>query len=412
MMERWTLPEGWEWKRLGSIAQVIMGQSPPGNTYNDSRNGLPFFQGKADFGEIQPITRKWCTKPTKISEVGDVLISVRAPVGPVNLTAEKCIIGRGLAAIRPETNIETKYLFYVLRSFENLIESMGTGSTFHAISKQNLQLFEIPLPYPDDPERSLAEQRRIVARLEALLGEVKAMRQQVEAMQQDINRLMESALAEVFPSQGQPLPEGWEWVKVGKIANDTTRRNPESEPDKPFQYIDIAAVDNQDFMIVPERVKTLLGKDAPSRARKVIHAQNTILATTRPYLKNIALVTEQFDNQICSTGFCVLCPIPERIDYRYLYHAVKADSFIKQLIPLQRGANYPAVSDGDVFACEIPIPYPDDPAHSLAEQRRIVAYLESIQQEVQEAQKLIQSDLRAIEQLEQSILAAAFRGEL
>jgi type I restriction enzyme S subunit len=318
--------------------------------------------------------------------------------------------------LRPNQDLVVPtYLHAYLRSPQarRVIEEMHrTTSGLRNLKLSDYLSQEIPIPYPDDPARSLAEQRRIVARLEALLSEVRALRDLLQSMRRDWSALMESALAEVFPSHGQALPEGWEWVKVDKVAEDTTRRNPESEPDKPFQYIDIAAVDNQEFTIVPERVKTLLGQDAPSRARKVIHAQNIILATTRPYLKNAALVTEQFDNQICSTGFCVLCPIPEKIDYRYLYHSVKADSFIKQLIPLQRGANYPAVSDSDVFACEIPVPYPDDPARSLAEQRRIVAYLEAVQEEVSAARRQVEEDERRVTQLEQSILAAAFRGEV
>lgn len=204
------------------------------------------------------------------------------------------------------------------------------------------------------------------------------------------------------------LPEGWEWVKVGEVAKDTTRRNPESEPDALFQYVDIAAVDNENFRIVADRVKVLSGKDAPSRARKVIRTKNVILATTRPYLKNIAIVPEELDNQICSTGFCVLCPDTEKVDYRYLYFAVKTDAFIKQLIPKQRGANYPAVTDEDVFDSEIPIPYPSDPARSLAEQRRIVARLEALLGEVRAMRDLIRAMRQQWDALMQSVLGEVF----
>ncbi len=199
-MEQWTLPEGWEWNALGSpgLCEIIMGQSPPGNTYNTDGNGLPFYQGKADFGELYPTPRKWCTAPLKISQPGDVLISVRAPVGPVNLTAERCIVGRGLAILRPGKNLQTKYLFFVLRLLEDSISSMGSGSTFAAIGKDTLASLSIPIPYPDDPARSLAEQRRIVARLEAGLSEVREMRALVEKMQRDLAYLEQSILGEAF----------------------------------------------------------------------------------------------------------------------------------------------------------------------------------------------------------------------
>ena len=175
-----------------------MGQSPPGNTYNDTGDGLPFFQGKTDFGEFYPTPRKWCTSPTRISLPGDILISVRAPVGPTNLTLEKCIIGRGLAAIRPTEHMLSKYLLYAIRSTEENIASMGTGSTFTAISKTALSKCEIPIPYRDDPARSLAEQRRIVARLEAALGEVREMRGLIEAMRADTEQLEQSILTQAF----------------------------------------------------------------------------------------------------------------------------------------------------------------------------------------------------------------------
>lgn len=318
--------------------------------------------------------------------------------------------------LRPNKNLVVPaYLHAYLRSFEarKVIEQMHhTTSGLRNLKLSDYLSQEIPIPYPNDPARSLAEQRRIVARLEAMLEEVRAMRALLQSMRADWDALMESALAEVFPSQGRELPHGWEWVKVAQVVQDIPRRNPESEPDTSFQYVDIAAVDNQDFRIVPERVKTLLGKEAPSRARKVIHAGDVILATTRPYLKNIAIVPEEFDNQICSTGFCVLSPITGKVDTRYLYYVVKTDLFIKQLLPKQRGANYPAVTDGDVFDSEIPIPYPDDPERSLAEQRRIVAYLEALQGEVSAARQSLEEDERRVSELEQSILAAAFRGEV
>jgi type I restriction enzyme S subunit len=192
--------EGWGWKRLGDsqICEIIMGQSPPGNTYNDMGQGLPFFQGKSDFGNLYPTPRKWCTSPTKISLPGDVLISVRAPVGPTNLTAEKCIIGRGLAALRPSINIFTKYLLYSLRAFESYIASMGSGSTFSAISKSNLEQFSIPIPYPDDPAHSLDEQRRIVASLERIAEETRALDASLTQDLHDLNALEQSILAAAF----------------------------------------------------------------------------------------------------------------------------------------------------------------------------------------------------------------------
>ncbi len=139
-----------------------MGQSPPSNTYNADGRGLPFYQGKTEFGNLYPTPIKFCSVPSKVAEKNDILVSVRAPVGPTNLCPEKSCIGRGLAGIRPLGEIPSRYLLYYLRSEEAWLAAQGTGSTFTAISKTDLTQLNVRLA-------PFAEQRRIVAKLETLL---------------------------------------------------------------------------------------------------------------------------------------------------------------------------------------------------------------------------------------------------
>ena len=106
------LPDDWTLSTLNEVSDVILGQSPSSETYNMDGKGLPFYQGKAEFGDLYPTPVKWCSKPNKIAESGDILISVRAPVGPTNLCQEKSAIGRGLAALRPKNDMPSKYLLY------------------------------------------------------------------------------------------------------------------------------------------------------------------------------------------------------------------------------------------------------------------------------------------------------------
>lgn len=147
-------------KRLGDIAQVTMGQSPPGYTYNTERVGLPFFQGKAEFGDVSPTPVKWCSEPNRVAEEGDILLSVRAPVGPTNYANARCCIGRGLAAIRGDSqSVNQKYLGYFLKRFETDLGRQGVGSTFTAINRRDIESLELPVP-------PLAEQERIVTLLD------------------------------------------------------------------------------------------------------------------------------------------------------------------------------------------------------------------------------------------------------
>ena len=130
---------------LKDVCCINMGQSPDSKSYNDSKEGIPFFQGNADFGERYPITRVWCNAPTKIAEKDDILISVRAPIGALNYAKETCCIGRGLAAITPnKTKVSTEFIFWLLKGKNNELNRLGTGSTFKAISKKILEETKVP----------------------------------------------------------------------------------------------------------------------------------------------------------------------------------------------------------------------------------------------------------------------------
>lgn len=131
-------------KKLSEVAEIIMGQSPDSNSYNNTEMGLPFYQGKTEFSDKyigSPVT--WCSSPCRIAEKNDILMSVRAPVGDVNIATEKCCIGRGLASIRPLDG-ESTFLFYALKLKKAEIASKGNGSTFKAINKETVHSITIP----------------------------------------------------------------------------------------------------------------------------------------------------------------------------------------------------------------------------------------------------------------------------
>jgi len=109
------IPEGWSIKKLSEVCEVLMGQSPPSSTYNIVEKGLPFFQGRKDFGGKYPRKTMWCSSPARIANEGDVLLSVRAPVGDVNVAVESCCIGRGVAALLAR-NSSKEYLYYLIRN--------------------------------------------------------------------------------------------------------------------------------------------------------------------------------------------------------------------------------------------------------------------------------------------------------
>ena len=187
------------------------------------------------------------------------------------------------------------------------------------------------------------------------------------------------------------LPENWEWVKVKNITETIKTVDPAKIGRDSFVYIEISSIDSSRGAVDISQLSPIPVNSAPSRARKPIKKDDVIFATTRHYLKNIALIPEELDDQICSTGFCVLRAQKQLVLPKYIYFAVRSDFFIEQLTPKQRGANYPAVADFDVFDSEIPIPYPNDLARSLETQKRIVLRLETLLEEVKSARELQES---------------------
>ena len=136
-------------KQLNDVADIIMGQSPLSQSYNKDKKGLPFYQGKTEFSDIyikEPTV--YCNSPIKVVEENDILMSVRAPVGDVNIATQKSCIGRGLASIKPK-KIDYLYLFYLLKEQKSKIEKIGVGSTFKAINKNNISTLKISIVEKD-----------------------------------------------------------------------------------------------------------------------------------------------------------------------------------------------------------------------------------------------------------------------
>ena len=147
--EHGEIPEGWKTMSLGECYNLTMGQSPPGNTYNDHNDGLPFFQGRTDFGVRFPENRKFCTAPTRIAQPGDTLVSVRAPVGDINMAWERCCIGRGIAALRHKSG-SSLFTYYSVLAVQNKINFYEhTGTVFGAINRKQLEELTMSEPGPE-----------------------------------------------------------------------------------------------------------------------------------------------------------------------------------------------------------------------------------------------------------------------
>ena len=177
-----------DYVKLKDVCAINMGQSPDSNSYNENGKGVPFFQGNADFGERYPITRKWCSAPTKMAAPEDILISVRAPIGAMNYAKEDCCIGRGLAALTPDkSKVSPEYIFWLLKSKNEELNSKGTGSTFKAIGRKALEETLVP-------DISLGKQTEYSTILEKVYGVILSRKQEL----QKLDELVKARFVEMF----------------------------------------------------------------------------------------------------------------------------------------------------------------------------------------------------------------------
>ena len=173
-------------KKLKDCATIIAGQSPESKYYNTVGDGIPFFQGKADFGELYPTVRIYCSQPTKIAEKDDILLSVRAPVGPTNLSPGRVCIGRGLSAIRPSSDINLRYLLYYFRFFEAQLSAKGTGTTFKAITQATIKNLDVPVPPLPDQEHIVSRIEELISQLDASVAELKTAKERLKVYRQAV----------------------------------------------------------------------------------------------------------------------------------------------------------------------------------------------------------------------------------
>ena len=296
--------------RLTDCCELVMGQSPVSSSYNTEKKGLPFYQGNADFGKINPITRCWCDKPIKIAHEGDILISVRAPIGAINIANEECCIGRGLAAIRAlKEKCLCEFLYYALQGKTEELRSKGTGSTFKAISKQILSDTELP-------DITLKEQGRIVNQLLKVDELIENANEQLSLLDQ----LVKSRFIEMF---GNPIsnPKGWEKVRLADKCSIITGNTP-SRANKEFYgyYIEWIKSDNITNLTYLTKAVEFLSEKGLSVGRKVDSGSilMTCIAGSLKSIGNVAIVNRPvaFNQQINAI-------IPNKQNTLFMYEQFK-----------------------------------------------------------------------------------------
>ena len=342
-------------KKLTSYCSLNMGQSPDSKTYNTNGEGMPFYQGNADFGVIHPVTRVWCSQPVKKAKKGDILISVRAPIGAMNIANEDCCIGRGLAALTPFAETSTEFLYYAVQSRVDSLIAQGTGSTFKAISKKVLE--ETLLP-----SFSKKEQVDIIRKLGLVDSAIAERQKQLDLLKQ----LVKSRFIEMFGDYDLAHPESdWKPIaEIGKVVGGSTPKTNVNEYwDGEYRWITPAELEaDSGYIYDSVRKLTKAGVNSCSLQEMPIH---TVILTSRAPIGKVAIAGATF---YCNQGFKnIICK--DEIVPRYLYTLLLLNT--EYLNSLGRGATFKEISKSIVENIRIPVP-------SLENQTQFTTFVEQI----------------------------------
>ena len=240
------IPRYWEVKRLKYIADLNMGQSPPSEEYNSDQVGTPFLQGNAEFGSHHPTPKIYCPTAKKHANPGDILLSVRAPVGAINIANQEYGIGRGLCAIRPRTNqFERRYAKYLLEVVRTELHVVATGSTYEAVTVDEVSNLTCIVP-------RLSEQIQIANFLDRKTGQIDELirikERRIELLQEQRTALINHTVTKGLDPNVEMKPSGVEWI--GEI--------PAYWEIKKLKYIAKILPSNVDKHIYPDEIQVRL----------------------------------------------------------------------------------------------------------------------------------------------------------
>ncbi len=401
-----SFPKGWEVKKLGEVCDFQNGFAFKSKTFKDG--GVPLVRitnikdEKIDLSKAVYIDQKDYHKDLSQYEIknGDLLIAMSgATTGKigVNQTNKKILLNQRVGKFEPKQALNKLYLFnFLLTKIEYSLE-ISVGAAQPNLSTAQIKNFQIPLP-------PLHEQKRIVAILEKAFTAIDQAKANTEKNLKNARELFQSKLQETFANGKLKIESGeWEEKKLGEVIHKTETVNPKLNLNEEFIYIDVSSVNKETKQI--EKTSLLLGKDAPSRARKLVKTNDIIFATVRPTHSRVAIITEQFNNQVCSTGYYVL-RAKNILNNIFIYYFLLTLGFNKEMEKLQKGANYPAVTNKEVESRKIIYP------KSLVEQRGIIKELDTVSTETKKLEAIYQRKITCLDELKKSILQKAFNGEL
>ena len=374
----------WKQTTLGKVCEVIAGQSPKGSNYNDSGDGLAFYQGKKEFGgKYLGAPVKWTTQITREAVAGDILMSVRAPVGPINFATERICIGRGLASIRATGKIDRNFLFYLLLSMPEKIKG-NEGAVFASISKEQIEniLFSKP---------PIFEQVQIVAILDEAFTAIETAIANTKKNIANARALFESQLGRMV--KGDALSKKWKQTTLGKVCEVIAGQSPKgsnyNDSGDGLPFYQGKKKFGCKYLGAPVKWTTQITQEAIA---------GDILMSVRAPVGPVNFATER----ICIGRGLASIRATGKIDRNFLFYLLLA---MQEKIKGNEGAVFASISKEQIANIMFNMP-------PLPEQKRIVATLNKVSANTTSLVQIGEQKLTHLAELKQSLLQQAFTGEL
>ena len=398
---------GWKKSTLGELCKIIPGQSPKGSNYNGLGEGLPFYQGKKEFGEKclgAPV--KWTTQITCEAIAGDILMSVRAPVGPINFATERICIGRGLAAIRVGKQIHREFLFYLLLSMQDDIKG-SKGAIFSSINKEQIESIRFSKP-------PLPEQKRIVATLDKTFTAIETAITNTKKNLANVRELFSSILDRIFQYSefaeglGSYCNEGWIETTLGDLCmfrRGLTYKKGDEVPTSKNAVLRANNITVETGEINFDEIRFISDKIEIPKSKRVSPGSLLICTASgsKKHLGKIGLIEDNLNYAF--GGFMGLLVPSDQVLPKYLFWLTRSDSYRDFINTLSDGVNINNLKWSQLSRFSVPLP-------PIPEQKQIVATLDKLSAEKQSLVRIYETKASALAELKQSILHKAFAGEL
>lgn len=386
------MKQGWEIKKLGDFCKVIAGQSPKGSSYNANGVGVEFHQGKKAFGaDVIEHSNVWTTEATRLAEAGDILISVRAPVGPTNFTDREVCIGRGLAAIRCTPMVLPQFILYALKNIEDKIVGKD-GAVFNSINKDMIE--DLPVPM-----LGIAEQERIVEILDREFERIDALKANAEQNLQHAKDLFQSALKQEL----QPK-EGWVTYRLQDVCTEygDYGMSLSSKPYDGIRYLRIT-----DITEWGDLNNEMVSADTDVVDERYILREGDILFARTGATVGKTLVYNESMGCCSYAGYLIRYRLNQSIILPLvMYYITHSKEYYEWIVSNQKSATLPNISAKLYNSYEICIP------KTLTEQNEMISRLGKLKAHCKTLEENYTKTIALCDDMKQALLRKAFNGEL